>query len=81
MISMSAAGTFLPFRVWVWYLSLKARWRKVGAVPKPQKHDFSLKLTRVIKPKGGPGVELATLEEIAAIHPSLCGYTDTAHVQ
>jgi hypothetical protein len=32
-------------------------------VPKPQKHDFSLKLTRVIEPKGGPGVELATLED------------------
>jgi len=34
-------------------------------VPKPQKHDFSLKLTRVIEPKGGPGVELATLEDAA----------------
>jgi hypothetical protein len=32
-------------------------------VPKPQKHDFSLKLTRVIEPKEGPGVELATLED------------------
>src|SRR5262249_53506977 len=30
-----------------------------------QKHDFSLKLTRVIQPKGGPGVELATLENAA----------------
>jgi len=34
-------------------------------VPKPQKHDFSLKLTRVIEPKGGPGVDLATLEDAA----------------
>jgi len=34
-------------------------------VPKPQKHDFSLELTRVIEPKGGPGVELATLEDAA----------------
>ena len=34
-------------------------------MPKPQKHDFSLKLTRVIEPKGGPGVELATLEDAA----------------
>jgi hypothetical protein len=32
-------------------------------VPKP--HDFSLKLTRVIEPKGQPGVELATLEDAA----------------
>ena len=32
---------------------------------KPQKHDFSLKLTRVIEPKEGPGVELATLEDAA----------------
>jgi hypothetical protein len=29
-------------------------------VPKP--HDFRLKLTRVIEPKGQPGVELATLD-------------------
>jgi hypothetical protein len=34
-------------------------------VTKPQKHDFSLKLTRVIEPKGGTGVELATLEDAA----------------
>jgi hypothetical protein len=34
-------------------------------VPKPQKHNFILKLTRVIEPKGGPGVELATLEDAA----------------
>ena len=34
-------------------------------MPKPQKHDFSLELTRVIEPKGGPGVELATLEDAA----------------
>jgi hypothetical protein len=34
-------------------------------VPKPQKHDFSLNLTRVIEPKEGPGVELATLEDAA----------------
>jgi hypothetical protein len=34
-------------------------------VPKPQKHDFSLELTRVIEPKGGLGVELATLEDAA----------------
>jgi hypothetical protein len=34
-------------------------------VPKPDKRDFSLKLTRVIEPKGGPGVELATLEDAA----------------
>ena len=32
---------------------------------KPHKHDFSLELTRVIEPKGGPGVELATLEDAA----------------
>ena len=30
-------------------------------MPKPQKRDFSLKLTRVIEPTGGPGVELARL--------------------
>jgi hypothetical protein len=29
------------------------------------KHDFSVKLTRVIEPKEGPGVELATLEDTA----------------
>ena len=29
-------------------------------MPKSQKHNFSLELTRVIEPKGGPGVELAT---------------------
>ena len=34
-------------------------------MPKPRKHDFSLELTRVIEPKGGPGVELATLEDAA----------------
>ena len=34
-------------------------------MPKLQKHDFSLKLTRVIEPKGGPDVELATLEDAA----------------
>jgi hypothetical protein len=34
-------------------------------VRKPKKHDFSLKLTRVIEPKGGPGVELGTLEGAA----------------
>jgi hypothetical protein len=34
-------------------------------VPKRQNHDFSVKLTRVIEPKGGPGVELATLEDAA----------------
>ena len=34
-------------------------------MPKPQKHNFILKLTRVIEPKGGPGVELATLEDAA----------------
>jgi hypothetical protein len=34
-------------------------------VPKTEKHDFRLKLTRVIEPKGGPGVELATLEDAA----------------
>jgi hypothetical protein len=28
-------------------------------------HDFSLELTRVIEPKEGPGVELATLEDAA----------------
>ena len=32
---------------------------------KPQKHDFRLKLMRVIEPKEGPGVELATLEDAA----------------
>ena len=37
----------------------------MGAVPKPQKHDFSRNLSRVIEPKGGPGVELATLEDAA----------------
>jgi hypothetical protein len=39
-------------------------WRPL-AVRKPQNHDFSLELTRVIEPKGGPGVELATLEDAA----------------
>ena len=34
-------------------------------MPKPQKHDFSLKLTRVIEPKSGPGVELTSLEDAA----------------
>jgi hypothetical protein len=34
-------------------------------VRKSQKHDFSLKLMSVIEPKGGPGVELATLEDAA----------------
>ena len=34
-------------------------------MPEPQKQDFSLKLTRVIEPKEGPGVELATLEDAA----------------
>jgi hypothetical protein len=34
-------------------------------VPKPEKHDFSLKLTRIIEPKEGPGVELGTLEDAA----------------
>jgi hypothetical protein len=34
-------------------------------VPKPEKQDFSLKLTRIIEPKEGPGVELATLEDAA----------------
>ena len=34
-------------------------------MPKPQKHDFSLKLTRVIELKEGPGVELATLDDAA----------------
>jgi len=28
-------------------------------------HDFKLKLTRPIEPTGGPGVELATLEDAA----------------
>ena len=31
----------------------------------PQKHDFSLKLTPVIEPKEGPGVDLATPEDVA----------------
>jgi hypothetical protein len=44
--------------------SARVRW----AVPKPQKHDFSLKLTRVIEPKGGQGVELATLEDGCPVH-------------
>ena len=34
-------------------------------MPKPQKQDFSLKLTPVIEPTGGPGAELATLEDAA----------------
>jgi hypothetical protein len=34
-------------------------------VSKPQNHDFSLKLSCVIEPKGGPGVEFATLEDAA----------------
>ena len=34
-------------------------------MPKLKKHDFSLKLTRIIEPKEGPGVELATLEDAA----------------
>ena len=34
-------------------------------MPKPQEHDFSRKLTRVVEPKEGPGVELATLEDAA----------------
>jgi hypothetical protein len=33
-------------------------------VLKPE-HDFSGMLTRVIEPKGGPGIELATLEDAA----------------
>ena len=43
-----------------------------GAVPKPQEHDFSRKLTRVIEPKEAPGVELATLED-AARFMGTCG--------
>jgi hypothetical protein len=31
----------------------------------PKKHDFSVKLTRMIEPKGRPDVELATLEDAA----------------
>jgi hypothetical protein len=34
-------------------------------VPKPQNHNFSLKLTRVIEPKAGPGVERDTLGDAA----------------
>jgi len=34
-------------------------------VPEPQKHDFSLRLARVIEPKEGPGIELASLEDAA----------------
>jgi hypothetical protein len=34
----------------------------VGMAPA---HDFKLKLTRPIEPTGGPGVELATLEDAA----------------
>ena len=36
-------------------------------MPKPEKHDFTLKLSRVIEPKCGPGVELATLEDAARL--------------
>jgi hypothetical protein len=34
-------------------------------VPKPRKPDFTHKLARTIEPTGGPGVELATLEDAA----------------
>jgi hypothetical protein len=37
-------------------------------VPKVQKHDFSLKLTRLIEPKGEPDVGLASLEDSARFH-------------
>jgi hypothetical protein len=47
-------------------------------VPKLQKRDFSRKLTRAIEPKGGPGVELASLEDRAcgegAIVPAKRGH-------
>ena len=36
-------------------------------MPKPQKHDCSLKLTRVIEPNGEPGVELATVHGAHAV--------------
>jgi hypothetical protein len=35
-----------------------------------EKHDFSLNLSRVIEPKGGPGVEFANLEDAARVQPS-----------
>ena len=42
----------------------------MGPRRSPQKHDFSLELTRVIEPKGGPGVELEALRiGICAPHP------------
>jgi hypothetical protein len=36
-------------------------------VPNPKKHDFSLKLTRVIEPRAGPCVELAFLPPLRGI--------------
>ena len=33
--------------------------------PMSEAHDFKLALTRVIEPTGGPGAELATLEDAA----------------
>jgi len=33
-------------------------------------HDFKRALTRTIEPTGGPGVELATLEDVGALHRS-----------
>jgi len=39
----------------------------MGPCRSPRSNDFSLELTRVIEPKGGPGVELATLEDAARL--------------
>jgi hypothetical protein len=36
-----------------------------SGVPKTRKPDFSHRLARAIEPTGGPGVELATLEDAA----------------
>jgi hypothetical protein len=64
MVRWSLNGTFLPFGACLNFDAI--RW----SVPKPQKHDFSLNLSRVIEPKGGPGVEFANLEDAARVQPS-----------
>jgi hypothetical protein len=40
----------------------------------PKSLDFKLPLTRVIEPTGGPGVELATLEDAAHFVGQLANY-------
>jgi len=69
------AGKKLDMRqVRFWHISaiwrlLKFRCHKMERA-EAEKHDFSLNLSRVIEPKGGPGVEFANLEDAARVQPS-----------